>query len=500
MRLKQLGQAGFDHVFMAVAFIVVIGVGGSLALVLTHAATAATPIVGIDSKCLYNNQGKNANGNKIELYSCNGKDSQKWTVDSNGEIVNANGRCIQESGSTSGSSVVLYTCKASKAQEWAVNSKDTTIVNNASGLCLDDQYANTANGNPIWVYTCNGTHAQMWKVTEAVASPAPTVSLSASPTSVTTGSTSTLTWSSTNATTCTASGSWSGTKATSGSMTTGKLTQAVTYDLSCTGAGGTNSTTTAIAVTAATTPPPTTTGTLEFDDEFTGAAGSSPDTTKWNILNDVNSWGVQCFVNDRSHIYLNGDGQLVETATYNPSGSPCSGTTYESGGMDTKGSGQFSFQYGTIEASIKVPCESGTGMWPAFWSDGPGWPANGEIDYLEIMDGKGPDDAKQSLHGPTSSGSWNLGNDNVAATPWCGAYHTYGATWSDNKIAFTIDGVVTHTDTSASLPSGDTWPFDKATALQSILLDLQVGKDGGTPTPSTFPQSMDVDWVRVYKN
>ncbi|MHB8660982.1 MAG: choice-of-anchor Q domain-containing protein, partial [Minisyncoccota bacterium] len=46
--------------------------------------------------------------------------------------------------------------------------------------------------------------------------PAPIITLSASPTSVTSGGSSTLTWSSTNATSCTASGGWTGTKATSG--------------------------------------------------------------------------------------------------------------------------------------------------------------------------------------------------------------------------------------------------------------------------------------------
>ena len=71
---------------------------------------------------------------------------------------------------------------------------------------------------------------------------APTVNLSADPSSVLLTNTSTLTWSSTNATSCSASGTWSGTKTTSGS-------EAVTisnagdnsFTLSCTGAGGSGS-------------------------------------------------------------------------------------------------------------------------------------------------------------------------------------------------------------------------------------------------------------------
>src|SRR3989344_3037698 len=82
--------------------------------------------------------------------------------------------------------------------------------------------------------------------------PAPTVSLSASATSVNSGGSSTLTWSSTNATSCTASGAWSGTKATGGSQTLTNLISTGTYTLSCTGSGGTTVQSVTIAITAST--------------------------------------------------------------------------------------------------------------------------------------------------------------------------------------------------------------------------------------------------------
>ncbi|HZF14536.1 MAG TPA: hypothetical protein VE046_01210 [Steroidobacteraceae bacterium] len=69
--------------------------------------------------------------------------------------------------------------------------------------------------------------------------PAPTVTLSANPTTVNSGATAQLTWSSTNATSCTASGAWSGAKAVSGTETSPAITAASTFTLSCTGAGGT---------------------------------------------------------------------------------------------------------------------------------------------------------------------------------------------------------------------------------------------------------------------
>jgi hypothetical protein len=84
--------------------------------------------------------------------------------------------------------------------------------------------------------------------------PAPTVTLNGAPQSITGSGKATLTWSSTNATSCTASGGWSGSKATSGSEQTATLSATASYSLSCTGAGGTQSASTTVTVTPASTP------------------------------------------------------------------------------------------------------------------------------------------------------------------------------------------------------------------------------------------------------
>jgi hypothetical protein len=73
-----------------------------------------------------------------------------------------------------------------------------------------------------------------------VVPPAPTLTLSA--TSIVVGGSSTLTWTSANATSCTASGSWSGAEPTSGSMAEAPAAVgATTYSLTCTNAAGTSS-------------------------------------------------------------------------------------------------------------------------------------------------------------------------------------------------------------------------------------------------------------------
>lgn len=80
---------------------------------------------------------------------------------------------------------------------------------------------------------------------------APTVTLAASPTSVVLGASSTLSWSSTDASACTASGSWTGAKSASGTETVTPVAVGdAVYKLSCTGAGGSTEKQATVTVTA----------------------------------------------------------------------------------------------------------------------------------------------------------------------------------------------------------------------------------------------------------
>lgn len=77
--------------------------------------------------------------------------------------------------------------------------------------------------------------------------PAPSVTISASPSSITAGQSSTLTWRATDSTSCTASGSWTGSKATSGALSISP-TASATYTLTCIGARGTAAASIGVAV------------------------------------------------------------------------------------------------------------------------------------------------------------------------------------------------------------------------------------------------------------
>ena len=121
-----------------------------------------------------------------------------------------------------------------------------------------------------------------------VTPPSPSVSISASPTSVTSGGGSTLTWSSNNATSCTASGNWSGSKATSGSQKITNITSTSTNTLTCTGNGGSSSATVYILVTPYKPPTPTLKSTdldlsMKFPFVSTPVCPKKPTTRTYNI-------------------------------------------------------------------------------------------------------------------------------------------------------------------------------------------------------------------------
>jgi PKD repeat protein len=108
------------------------------------------------------------------------------------------------------------------------------------------------------------------------------VTINASPASLQQGNASSLTWTSSNATACTASGDWTGSRATAGSQSTGTLSSpgTLTYTLTCTGAGGSDSKSAVVTVTAS-PPPPTLT--FEANPTLVSAGGSAVLT--WSALN-----------------------------------------------------------------------------------------------------------------------------------------------------------------------------------------------------------------------
>jgi hypothetical protein len=153
-----------------------------------------------------------------------------------------------------------------------------------------------------------------------------TVTLSASPASIANGASTTLTWSSTNATSCTASGGWSGNEATSGSQGTGALTTATAYTLTCTGTGGTQSQTASVAISKAAAPAPAVT----LSASPASVASGSSTTLTWSSTNATACTASGGWSGNESINGLQNTSALTEATTYTLTCTGTGGSTVQS--------------------------------------------------------------------------------------------------------------------------------------------------------------------------
>ena len=244
--------------------------------------------------------------------------------------------------------------------------------------------------------------------------------------------------------------------------------------------------------------------TLVWSDEFDGKDGSLPDASKWTYDIGGSGWGnheLEYYMNRAENARIE-DGKLVITARQEAYTGP-DGAKFNYTSARLKTQGLFSQAYGRFEARIKLP--AGQGIWPAFWALGDnfgsvGWPKCGEIDIMENV-GKEPGINHGSLHGPSSTNA----TSDLTATITLPAgqklsddFHIYAVEWEPSAVRFYLDANSYATFTSAQWPAGGTWVFDHPFFL---ILNVAVGGDWpGSPDGTTvFPQTMQVDYVRVYK-
>ncbi len=238
--------------------------------------------------------------------------------------------------------------------------------------------------------------------------------------------------------------------------------------------------------------------TLMWEDEFDGPAGQPPDSSAWRYDVGTN-WGNDQLEYDTArpeNVSLDGDGHLAIVARKEP----YNGSAYTSGRINT--SGFFAQAQGRFEARIRLP--RGRGLWPAFWLLGTdigtvGWPECGEIDIMEYR-GQEPAIVHGSLHGPGYSGGSALtGRYTLSDDTFDAGFHVFTVQWERDRITWYVDGVIYKVVTPKNVPSGGHWVFDHPFF---IILDLAVGGNFvGPPDASTvFPQTMLVDWVRVYRS
>jgi len=276
---------------------------------------------------------------------------------------------------------------------------------------------------------------------------------------------------------------------------------------------------------------------MVWNDEFND---STIDPKKWSF--EENCWGggnneQQCYTHRKSNAYIK-DGKLNIvakkghfTGSASPDGksSKTKSLPYTSARLRTMNKGDW--KYGRIEVRAKLP--SGQGTWPAIWmlpTDWVygNWAASGEIDIMESVNLKTPSTETGAKSGDLESrvfGTLHYGRNwpnNVFtgqathlpdnANP-ADDYHTYAIEWEKGEIRWYIDGVHYATQKSDGWYSqsvkdgvitsnGPEAPFNQKFHL---LLNVAVGGNwaananlGGIDA-SVFPQTMSVDYVRVYQ-
>ena len=254
---------------------------------------------------------------------------------------------------------------------------------------------------------------------------------------------------------------------------------------------------------------------LLWSDEFNGKKGTLPSSKTWSREIGGGGWGNserQFYTDKAANASMDGAGRLVITANRisNEYGdligdvpgtedilNRCSECQFTSARMKT--ARNLSFQYGRIEARIKMP--QGVGAWPAFWMlggdllDGVPWPECGEIDIMEFR-GDIPDRSTSAIHGPTTPQGSGLGAAFLSYDSLSNGYHTYAIEWKKNSITFIVDGRVTGTYSSADTGSRG-WVYNQKFFL---ILNLAMGGTyaGEYIDPMVNQAQLHVDYIRFY--
>jgi hypothetical protein len=183
LSLKRLNQTGFDHVFLALAFVVVIGVVGTFALLESRAAAwrGAVEVYSQNSGYCLTANGQ-AEGDAVMLDPCTSPSNtdQTWSlVDTTKsasvqefELQSASGsgsECLDnwQASKINGTQMRLYPCKPKGAAEsfvWGVqyasqgfSPHQLGVVSGAvSGrsICVDDSGGSHATNAKVDIYTC----------------------------------------------------------------------------------------------------------------------------------------------------------------------------------------------------------------------------------------------------------------------------------------------------------------------------------------------------------
>ncbi|MGV3502988.1 MAG: glycoside hydrolase family 16 protein [Adhaeribacter sp.] len=229
-------------------------------------------------------------------------------------------------------------------------------------------------------------------------------------------------------------------------------------------------------------------------DEFEYTGKPAPD--KWGYDLGGGGWGnneLQYYTDELSNARV-AEGRLIITARKQQK----ENRQYTSARLVSKNKGDWT--YGRIEVKAKLP--AGRGTWPAIWmlpTDWVygGWPDSGEIDIMEHV-GYDQDQVHVTVHTKAYNHSIKTQRGKHIGVPGASTgFHRYRVDWTPDAIRGFIDDKQMFEFLNEGSGAA-AWPFDKRFHL---LLNVAVGGNWGGAKgvdASVFPQSMEVDYVRVY--
>jgi|GEM_PF-260154 len=171
---------------------------------------------------------------------------------------------------------------------------------------------------------------------------------------------------------------------------------------------------------------------------------------------------------------------------------------YTSARLTTKD--KYEVKYGRMEIRAKLPI--GQGIWPAIWMlgndiDENTWPACGEIDIMEYL-GHQPSAIHGTIHGPVSAGPGVGSVYTLESGQFNDDFHVFAIEWDADEVEFYVDNQLYHVVNKQEIGDKD-WVFDHP---YYFILNLAVGGTwpGNPDETTTFPQTMQVDYIKVYKD
>jgi beta-glucanase (GH16 family) len=242
--------------------------------------------------------------------------------------------------------------------------------------------------------------------------------------------------------------------------------------------------------------------TKTFNEDF------STDLSKWNIWQGgAYNNEYECYTSASKNLSLtNGVLSITavkETVTGNTTNTQTTQKSFDftSARIEAKSTISANSTTPKIRYSARIKLPAGYGMWPAFWSYGPAWPTNGEIDVMEAKGNLPLQFGTNYFYGNTAGTSQVHGNSglNYVTTKDLTAYwHVYEVIWEQNTLTYMLNGKVIRILDNATPPGN--YISSMFGKTQNIALNLAVGGDYfGNPNPSTIVTgTMQVDWVRAF--